>query len=132
MSRLLLVDDDPEVHDLLCQAVPEHEIEWLPDWTKVSGRVFAGNWDLILMDVNMPVLGGDKLVPILQRAARDRAPLRIVLFSAMAEDRLLSLTRELGAHGYLPKTFDGERLRAKLNRLLRTIEPPQARRDERR
>ena len=116
MSSILLVDDDPEVLELLQACLePEHRVVGTSDWSQVSRLVFDEEYDLVLMDLNLPVITGDRLVEILQ--GNGQGGLNIALFSAVDEDDLRRRARELGVR-YAQKTFDPEVLRRSIQRLL--------------
>ncbi|UCD83924.1 MAG: response regulator [Deltaproteobacteria bacterium] len=61
--------------------------------------------DLIFLDIKLPALSGDKMVPLLQKQLNYRP--RIVLFSNKSKDELNILKEETGADDYLQKG-DGE------------------------
>ena len=58
--------------------------------------------DLVLLDVNMPGLSGDRLAEIFQEQDWTRPP-RIVLYSSNDEDMLRSTARRLKLDGYISK-----------------------------
>jgi CheY-like chemotaxis protein len=60
--------------------------------------------DLVLMDVSMPGLRGDKLLEIAQRYERHRCP--IVLFSSQPAEELSGIVASLGLAGFIPKDLD--------------------------
>lgn len=65
--------------------------------------------DLILLDVMMPLMRGDKKARALKM--RDKsASIPVLLMSSRAENELRSLTAAAGADGYLTKPFSAERL----------------------
>jgi DNA-binding NarL/FixJ family response regulator len=68
--------------------------------------------DLVLLDVNIPALSGDKVLAL----ARNQAPstTRFILYSASDEARLRSLSLASGADGYISKSVQGESLARKL------------------
>ena len=117
MGQILLLDDDANV----CRLVPAmlaglHTVTVASDWTEVTQQVFRKDFDLVLLDVNLPVVSGDKIAAVLQKISVK--PLKIVLFSAMDEGELRRLARSVGAAGYLVKTLEKQTLRANIARLL--------------
>ena len=117
MARILIVDDDPDVAGILSGALaPTHEVIAARDWTQVNEHVFRKPVDLVLVDVGMPVIAGDKIAGILRRTV-DRK-VKIVLFSAMDEGALRRLAATAKADGYLQKNFDPVVLTAQVERLL--------------
>jgi len=128
MGRILVIDDSTEVHDLVRQAIGrDHEVFAVTSWADAGNLLFRGRMDLVLLDVNMPVVTGDRIAEIVSRSSL--APPRIVLFSAMDEGDLRRIARRVKAAGYLPKTFDPETLRRRLMARLETgtatpVKPP--------
>jgi two-component system response regulator ResD len=117
VGQILLLDDDPSV----CELVPamlagEHTVTVAKDWTELSQQVFRKDFDLVLLDVNLPVVGGAKIAEVLQKTSAK--PLKIILFSAMDEAPLRQLACSVGAAGYLVKTLERKTLRSSLNKLL--------------
>lgn len=116
-ARILIVDDDPEIRDLLCDflraaglrpaAVADGDALWL--WLE---RHTA---DLIVLDLMLP--GTDGLA--LCRSLRERTHIPVVMLTARGAllDRILGL--EMGADDYLPKPFDPRELLARIKVVLR-------------
>lgn len=118
--RILLVDDDPEVVDRMKQLLDDDfEVKVTTDWGEVSKIVFREVCHLVLMDVNLPVLKGDRLVQILQtalKAKKDGPRPKIVYFSAEDESTLARLVRETGADGYIAKGLRSPQMVAEVAR----------------
>src|SRR5258707_3698767 len=79
-KRILIVDDDPDVHPLLAAALqaPDREIESASDGLAALGRVEASHYDLVLTDVNMPGLDG---MALLERIRQFRPETRVVVMT---------------------------------------------------
>ena len=79
--------------------------------------------DLVLLDVNMPVVPGDELYALFrEHATLQHVP--VVFFSSNDETDLRLLVRRCGAMGYIPKSAVGADLPARVARYLPT--PPAA------
>jgi CheY-like chemotaxis protein len=74
--------------------------------------------DLVLMDVNMPGLGGDTIVSVLVKALPTNDTVLLLHSSASAEV-LRSKAISVGAHGYIQKTSDFFALVRDVNRWLK-------------
>ncbi len=104
--RIVLVDDDVEVIDRLRQLLEDdYELIVTTDWGTLNRIFFRDGCDLVLMDVNLPTLQGDRLVRVLQSAAAGRARPAILYHSAVDEETLARLVRETGAEGYVSKSL---------------------------
>lgn len=114
MARILVVDDDADVLTLVTSALSEHEIVTSHDWEGVAEH--AGKVDLILLDVNLPVVDGEIVAKSLRRNFPD---LKVVLFSSMDASALRRMAKSLGVAGSIPKTLDMDNLPRSLARFLR-------------
>ncbi|MFT4703625.1 MAG: DNA-binding response OmpR family regulator [Bradymonadia bacterium] len=83
----------------------------------VTNRVKQANPQIVLLDVNMPLVTGDKLAGILRKQLG--ASVKILLHSSMSASKLRGKVREAGADGYIEKTSDPAQLSRKLNHFLR-------------
>jgi two-component system OmpR family response regulator len=119
MSRILVVDDDPGIRDLVSEFLGRHGFEVA---TAENGaamdRVMAAAgkpFDLVVLDLMMP---GEHGLEIARRLAGPGGPAMIIL-SAMGEegDRIVGL--ELGADDYLPKPCSPRELLARIRAVLR-------------
>jgi CheY-like chemotaxis protein len=77
--------------------------------------------DLVLIDVNMPKLGGETIVKLFGKAQPNSETI-ILLFSTLPADQLDSRARAAGAHGFIRKTEDTFELVRQVNRWLRPKE----------
>ena len=113
----LLVDDDPEILDLLADYLERQGFDVRrADGGEAMWREFdPDRVSVLVLDVMLP--GEDGLS--LCRRVRDRHDVPIVMLTARGEssDRVLGL--ELGADYYLPKPFDPRELLAAINSVLR-------------
>ena len=73
--------------------------------------------DLILMDINLPMMTGDHKVRIMKGRPKG-SQIPIVLISSTSEDELRALQVQSGADGYLVKPIGAEALLATVGRFL--------------
>ena len=118
MARILLVDDDPNLLDMLSMAFEDagHDVQTARDGTKGHKKATQGDVQLIVSDVNMPGLDGFSLCRKL-RAEGFTAP--IVLLTARDSEIDEALGLELGADDYVAKPFSTRVLLARVSALLR-------------
>lgn len=121
--RVLIVDDEPEVADLLRRAL--REAAWAPDVVATGEAALealaATEYDLVVLDVGLPDIDGFTVC----RRWRDRGgrtPIIILTARDELTDRVTGL--DSGADDYLPKPFAVEELLARLRALARR--PPDA------
>jgi CheY-like chemotaxis protein len=74
--------------------------------------------DLVLMDVNMPGLGGDTIVSVFAKA-QPRGETVVLLHSSLSAEVLRTKAAAAGAHGYIQKSGDLFGLVREVNRWLK-------------
>lgn len=115
--RVLVVDDDPDVRDLLDDYLSELGYEVLSADRAATARELLDRQapSLVLLDVGLP--GEDGLS--LARHIRERLDIGIIMISGAGEtvDRIVGL--EVGADDYVAKPFDPRELQARLKSVLR-------------
>jgi two-component system cell cycle response regulator len=114
-GRVLVVDDDP-MNRLLLRRALEREglgVEVAVDGGEGWERLGAGGFDLVLLDIVMPVLDG---FAVLARMRADPATrtLPVVVISGSDDRDGVIRCIEMGADDFLPKPFDPALLRARL------------------
>lgn len=103
-KRILIVDDDPDVHQLLAAAIqaPDRHIDSAADGLQGLARVQAAPYDLVITDVTMPGLDG---LELLERIRKLRPDTRVVVMTVAStpEDIIRALREQ--AFTYLSKPF---------------------------
>ncbi|MBB5712310.1 response regulator [Sphingomonas xinjiangensis] len=111
MARLLLVEDHEEIWDFLSRRLKRkgYEVSLAFDGQEGVDKALAEHPDLILMDVNLPVLDGYSAVRALRSNARtSHVPIIALTAHAMAGDRDKAIAA--GCTDYHPKPVDFSRL----------------------
>jgi two-component system chemotaxis response regulator CheY len=103
--RVLIVEDSPTMRQLIVFAlkrVPELDIVEAADGVDALKKLPGQKTDLVLTDINMPIMDGLKLVSLLKSNPLYKdIPVVIITTEGAAEDRDKGLA--LGARAYLPK-----------------------------
>jgi two-component system, OmpR family, response regulator CpxR len=119
MDRVLIVDDDTELCELLRQYLATEGLtaDAAHDGNRGVELVLAGNYALVVLDVMLPGLGGFDVL----RKVRSESSVPIVMLTARGDDvdRIVGL--ELGADDYLPKPFNPRELVARIRAVLRRV-----------
>jgi DNA-binding response OmpR family regulator len=121
MARILLVDDDARLLDVLslCLEDAGHEIVSARDGVAGLRKAEQAAPDLVVSDVNMPGLDGFSLC----RKLRDKgSKVPIILLTARDGEIDQALGLELGADDYVIKPFSTRVLLARVGALLRREE----------
>lgn len=116
MSKLLLVDDDVELTELLSSllTLEGFEVETANNGLEALQKLDESH-ELVLLDVMMPKLNGlDTLKEI-----RKVSNVPVMMLTARGEDIDRVLGLELGADDYLPKPFNDRELIARIKAILR-------------
>jgi two-component system response regulator CpxR len=121
MERILLVDDDVELCEILVEyfAAEGFEVETAHDGVRGLERARSGEHALMILDLLLPGLRGLDVL----RELRAKSNLPVLILTARGEDvdRILGL--ELGADDYLPKPFNSRELLARVRAILRRVRP---------
>ena len=123
MSKILLVDDDIELTDLLAEVLrlTGFEVEIANNGQEALDKLNSSH-QLVLLDVMMPVLNGIETL----KKIRQTSNVPVMMLTARGEeiDRVLGL--ELGADDYLPKPFNDRELVARIKAILRRVSPSES------
>lgn len=105
--KILIVDDSELVLMMARDALEEagYAVLCAHNGLEANGYIFSADRpDLIIMDVMLPMLEGNKKVKLLKE--KDLiSQIPILLLSSKSEDELRRLTDESGADGYISKPF---------------------------
>jgi two-component system response regulator CpxR len=115
--RILVVDDDVELCELLGQFLRQEDIgfSFAHDGPTGLRMALSGDAELVILDVMLPGIDGFEVLRRLRRESR----VPILMLTARGEDvdRIVGL--ELGADDYLPKPFNPRELAARIRAILR-------------
>jgi class 3 adenylate cyclase/CheY-like chemotaxis protein len=115
-ASILVVDDDTISRALLVHGLEldGHRVAVADDGRQALELLRAGRYDIVLLDVLMPELDGyDTLAQIVADEALRHIP--VIMVSALEEVESVARCLEMGAQDYLPKPFNPELLRARIN-----------------
>src|SRR5258708_6358844 len=106
VAAILVVDDSPLVLNLVREALSGvgHHVITADNPLTVPGIVRRTQFDLALVDLNMPAIQGDTVTTILAQAGLMTK--RVVLFSEAAEEELRKKAKACGALGWIKKGTD--------------------------
>src|SRR5258708_8240564 len=103
-KRILIVDDDPDVHRLLQVALeaPDRQIDSAYDGLEGLARIEASPYDLVLTDVNMPGLDG---LALLERARHSQPATKVVVMTVASTPENIARAIRESAFTYFSKPF---------------------------
>jgi two-component system response regulator QseB len=121
--RILLVEDDKQLGESLKTALvfEGYAVDWLERGDYVLPAVKVAPYDLIILDVGLPVMNGFQVVSQLRT---EKYTLPVLMLTALdaVPDRITGL--DSGADDYLTKPFDVDELLARVRSLLRRSDGP--------
>ena len=119
--RILIVEDSPTMRQLLAFAlkrIPGVEIVEARDGMDGLRKVTSDPFELAIIDINMPVMDGLKLIHLI-RDEESLAGLPIVVVTTEGADEDRTRAMALGADEYLTKPVQAGRLLAVVKGLLK-------------
>ena len=130
MTKILMIEDDPEFSEFLGEYLEKYNIE-ITNYEDPFLGLSAGisNYDLLILDLTLPGLDG---LEVCEKISKNY-DIPIIISSARADltDKIMGL--QIGADYYLPKPYDPKEMYAVIQSLLRrskkksnSIEPTSA------
>ncbi|BBG66822.1 putative two-component regulator [Hydrogenimonas sp.] len=117
MAKVLMIEDDEELAEILSEYLQRFNIETLnvPDPFLGLSELETEDFDLVILDLTLPGMDGLEVC----EEIRKRSDLPIVISSARSDltDKIVGL--EKGADDYLPKPYDPRELVARIKSILR-------------
>jgi len=112
VPNILVVEDSPTMRQLISFAmkrIPDARVIEATDGVDALKKLSSDKIDLILCDINMPVMDGLKLVSLVRGNATFKdIPIIMVTTEGAEEDRKRALA--IGANAYLPKPIQTQEL----------------------
>ena len=109
MRKILVVDDDASLRSTVVSALTEglYLVEQAADGEEAVKRVRAGEFDLVLMDVNMPKMSG---IEALKEIKAHDPSIMVIMLTAFSNIRDAVEATRLGAYNYLEKPVRSDNL----------------------
>ena len=120
-SSCLVVEDSPMMRQLIVFAlarVKRIQITEAEDGVDALRKLASTKYDLILTDINMPVMDGLKLVKRIRADANHaQTPIIVITTEGSTEDRQRAMA--LGANAYITKPIQAPQVIQKVKELLK-------------
>jgi two-component system OmpR family response regulator len=121
MSRVLLIDDDLRLFELLASYLGQNGMTLIhaPDGARGLALLEADVFDAVLLDVMMPGMDGLEVC----KRIRTKSNVPVIMLTAKGDetDRVVGL--EIGADDYIAKPFGPRELLARMRAVLRRAQP---------
>ncbi len=120
MNKLLLTDDDVELVGMLKEYLQQEgfDVTVAHDGVTAEQYVLAGHFDLMILDVMMPVQDGIQTL----RNIRANSTIPVIMLTAKGDNNDKITGLELGADDYVPKPCTPRELVARVRAILRRIQ----------
>ncbi|MGA3187920.1 MAG: response regulator transcription factor [Bryobacteraceae bacterium] len=118
-GRILVVDDEPQIRRVLRATLTGHGYEFYEARTgeEALEAIRANRFDLILLDVNMPGMGGLEAC----RAIRSGSEVSIIMLTVRDSEQDKVAALDAGADDYITKPFSTPELLARIRAALRRM-----------
>jgi excisionase family DNA binding protein len=102
--RVLIVDDEPSVRDLLLKTLTlaEYEVDVAADGRAAVDRLRSLSYDLLITDLKMPEMDG---LSVIREARRLKADIHVIIITGFSTEATAIEAINLGVSGYLTKPF---------------------------
>lgn len=119
-GKILIVDDSSSVLKIARLALERggYEVIAKQEAVLVSSTILRETPDIVLLDVNMPAVQGDKLVEIIRGHAAGAGTI-LLLYSVKPTAELETLARRCGADGFIQKGADANLLVPQMDRWMK-------------
>jgi excisionase family DNA binding protein len=115
--RLLVVDDEQGVRDLLARALSggEYDVDVVPDGRSATERLRTVQYDLLITDLKMPGMDG---LAVIREARRISADMPVIIITGYSTEASAIEAINLGVSGYITKPFRLPRILAAAQKAL--------------
>lgn len=114
MKKILLVEDNKEIHDLIKNALEKERYIVKNAYSGTEALIILEkeNVDIILLDLMLPGINGEEIIKKIKSI-----PIIVISAKVSKEDKINSLS--IGANDYITKPFDMDELLARVKVQLR-------------
>lgn len=116
--KVLVIDDEPGVRDLISEALSLSGITAVPaaDGLEALSFLRRERFDLLILDINLPKLDG---LALLEKLRTEGMSVPVLMLSARADKADINQGLRIGADDYLTKPFSIEELVLRVKAIMR-------------
>ena len=118
-NKILIVEDEQDIRNLLIFNLQKEgfKVESADNGDSALSLIRKNNFDLVLLDLMLPGIGGFDLTRILKNDKKT-SEIPILMLTAKGEESDIVKGLELGAEDYMTKPFSIKVLLARINKIL--------------
>ena len=122
--KILLLEDDVMLNDAISKYLQTtgHLVESFRDGNSALERLHVQNFDLLILDINVPNIDGFTL---LEQLYSTKVQPPAIFISALIDIEDISRAFELGCYDYLKKPFHLKELSLRIDKMLKSHKTPQ-------
>jgi two-component system KDP operon response regulator KdpE len=122
IGRILVVDDDPQIRRVMKMTLSSegYEVEDARSGEEAQESIRAGHYDLLLLDINMPGMGGLQAC----REIRESSEIPIIMLTVRNSESDKVSALDAGADDFVAKPFSTPELLARIRAALRRAPVP--------
>ncbi len=119
MSRILVVEDDEDINQLLCKILRKEGYEVISAYSGTEGklRLEQEQPDLILLDLMLPGMKGQEITEYVRNEMKSNVPIIVLSAKAALENKVELMT--MGADDYITKPFEPQEVLVRVMAMLR-------------
>ncbi|MGD8591195.1 MAG: response regulator [Gammaproteobacteria bacterium] len=119
MSSLLVVDDNEMNRDMLVRRLKPlgYQVDTACDGGQALDMLQKGRYDLVLLDIMMPVMDGFEVLQQMKLQQRLKS-VPVIMITALDDTSSAARCIDMGAEDYLTKPFDPTLLKARISSCL--------------
>ncbi|HJN46553.1 MAG TPA: response regulator [Vicinamibacterales bacterium] len=124
VTKVLIADDDPTTRSLLGQLLLrdcECSITEVDNGVEALARLNEGRYSMLVLDMNMPFMGGLDTLEVIRNSALHKA-LPVIMVTAEGEPAFVRKALALGIADYLIKPLEPVRTAERLSRVLHALQ----------
>ena len=120
MTRLLIVDDSKVIRDMVAaclRPLGDVTFDFAGSGLEAIERLALAPYDLVVLDLNMPDVGGVEVIEFIRSQDKLRS-LPILVVTTRGDDASRTRVLEAGASGFMAKPFAPEQILVEVRGLL--------------
>jgi excisionase family DNA binding protein len=101
-ARILVVDDEASIRDLLAKVLKDYDVDVVPDGRSAIELLRLYPYNLLIVDLKMPGMDG---LSVIREGKRLKSDLRVIVITGYSTEASAIDALNLGVDGYLTKPF---------------------------